>query len=75
MKQATFTELRNHAKHYFDIVETGESVRVVRNGKPIADIVPVAADLPSWKRRKAQPLVLDSISVSRMILDERKLGS
>ena len=75
MKQATFTELRNHAKHYFDIVETGESVRVVRNGKPIADIVPVAADLPAWKRRKAQPLVLDSISVSRMILDERKLGS
>lgn len=75
MKQATFTELRNHAKHYFDIVETGESVRVVRNGKPIADIVPVAADLPSWKRRKAQPLVLDSVSVSRMILDERKLGS
>lgn len=75
MKQATFTELRNHAKHYFDIVETGESVRVVRNGKPIADIVPVAADLPSWKRRKAQPLVLDSVSVSRMIQDERKLGS
>ena len=75
MKQATFTELRNHAKHYFDMVETGESVRVVRNGKPIADIVPVAADLPSWKRRKAQPLVLDSVSVSRMIQDERKLGS
>ena len=74
MKQATFTELRNHAKHYFDIVETGECVRVLRNGKPIADIVPVAADLPSWKRRKAQPLVLDSDSVSRMILDERKLG-
>lgn len=74
MKQATFTELRNHAKHYFDIVEAGECVRVLRNGKPIADIVPVAADLPSWKRRKAQPLVLDSDSVSRMILDERKLG-
>lgn len=74
MKQATFTDLRNHAKHYFDLVETGESVRIVRNGKPVADIVPIAADLPSWKRRTAQPLVLDSVALSRLILDERKLG-
>ena len=74
MKQATFTEVRNHAKHYFDLVASGESVRVLRNGKPIADVVPVVADLPSWKRRKAQPLVLDGISVSRMILEERGTG-
>ncbi|MBK6727285.1 MAG: type II toxin-antitoxin system Phd/YefM family antitoxin [Xanthomonadales bacterium] len=71
MKQATFTEVRNHAKAYFDIVESGESVRVLRNGKAIADIVPVVADLPSWKRRKAQPLVLRGVSVSRLILEDR----
>jgi antitoxin (DNA-binding transcriptional repressor) of toxin-antitoxin stability system len=71
MKQATFTEVRNHAKSYFDLVESGESVRVLRNGKPIADIVPVIADLPSWKKRQVQPLVLDGVSISRMILDER----
>jgi prevent-host-death family protein len=74
MKQATFTEVRNHAKQYFDIVEAGESVRVLRNGKPIADIVPIQADLPSWKRRQAQPMILDGVSVSRMILDEREAG-
>lgn len=72
MKQATFTELRNHAKQYFDIVESGESVRVLRNGKPIADIIPIAADLPSWKRLRAQPLALDGVSISRMILEERE---
>lgn len=71
MKQATFTEIRSHAKQYFDIVEAGESVRVLRNGKPIADIVPVVANLPSWKRRKVQPLMLDGVSISRMILEER----
>lgn len=71
MRQATFTELRNHAKTYFDLVESGESVRVLRNGKPIADIVPIAADLPSWKRRRAQPLVLDGVSLSRIVLEER----
>ena len=72
MKRATFTELRNHAKQYFDLVEAGESVRVLRNGKPIADIVPVPANLPSWKRRTAQPLVLEGIAVSRVILEERE---
>jgi antitoxin (DNA-binding transcriptional repressor) of toxin-antitoxin stability system len=74
MRQATFTEVRNHAKQYFDLVEAGEAVRVLRNGKPIADIVPVMADLPSWKRRQAQPLVLDGVSVSRMILEDRAAG-
>lgn len=74
MKQATFTDVRNHAKKYFDMVASGESVRVLRNGKPIADIVPIMVDLPSWKRRKAQPLVLDGVSMSRMILGEREAG-
>ena len=72
MKQATFTEVRNHAKQFFDIVEAGESVRVLRNGKPIADIVPIVNDLPSWKRRKAQPIILDGLSVTKMILEERE---
>jgi prevent-host-death family protein len=72
MKQASFTEVRNHAKQYFDIVEAGESVRVLRNGKPIADIVPIVTDLPSWKRRKAQPILLDGVSVSQMILQDRE---
>jgi prevent-host-death family protein len=72
MKQATFSELRNHAKRYFDFVEAGETVRVVRNGKPIADIVPVSQDLPSWKRRQAQPLVIEGASLSRIILEDRE---
>ena len=71
MKQATFTEIRNHAKQYFDLVESGESVRVLRNGKPIADIVPIRPDLPSWKQREPVPLVLEGVSVSRLILEER----
>jgi antitoxin (DNA-binding transcriptional repressor) of toxin-antitoxin stability system len=75
MKLVTFTEVRNHAKAYFDVVASGETVRVLRNGKPIADIVPVMADLPSWKRRRAQPLLLDGVSIGRMILEEREAGA
>ena len=72
MRQVAFTELRTHAKAFFDLVEMGEAVRVMRNGKAIADIVPVVADLPSWKRRAAQPLVLDGVSISQLILNERE---
>ncbi len=75
MKQATFTDFRNHAKQYFDMVEAGETVRVVRNGKAIADIIPVLPDLPSWKQRKASPLIIDGVSASRMIMEEREANS
>lgn len=72
MRQVAFTELRNHAKTFFDLVETGEAIRILRNGKPIADIVPVAPDLPSWKRKVAQPLVLEGVAISQLILQERE---
>ena len=71
MRQATFTELRNQAKTFFDAVERGEVVRVFRNGKPIADIVPVGSETPSWKRRVAQPLVIKGVSLSAEILKDR----
>jgi prevent-host-death family protein len=70
MRDATFTELRNHAKDYFDAVEGGDTVRVFRNGKPIAEIVPIRSGTPSWKR-KAVPLTLKGVSLSREILSDR----
>ena len=70
MKQVTFTELRKHAKTSFDFAESGEMIRVLRNSKPIADIVAVMADLPSWRRRKTRPLVIGGESVSRLTLEE-----
>jgi len=71
MRDATFTELRNHAKDYFDAVESGVTVRVFRNGKPIAEIVPVRSGAPSWKRQ-ATPLTVKGVSLSREILGDRK---
>lgn len=71
MREATFTELRNQAKRYFDLVEAGEIVRVLRNGKPIAEIHPIPRDLPSWKQRPARPLVIGGDAISRVVLDDR----
>jgi antitoxin (DNA-binding transcriptional repressor) of toxin-antitoxin stability system len=70
MREATFTELRNHAKDYFDAVEGGDTVRVFRNGKAIAEIVPVRSGVPSWKGRTA-PLTVKGVSLSREILSDR----
>jgi len=70
MKDATFTELRNHAKHYFDAVEGGDTVRIFRNGKPIAEIVPIRSGVASWKRQ-ATPLTVKGLSLSREILSDR----
>ncbi len=70
MPDATFTELRNRAKYFFDAVEGGQSVRVFRNGKPIAEIVPIRSGTPSWKRQMT-PLTIKGLSLSREILSDR----
>lgn len=49
MREATLTELRKHAKDYFDAIEGGDTVRIFRNGKPIAEIVPFRSGVASWK--------------------------
>jgi prevent-host-death family protein len=70
LPDVTFTELRNRAKFYFDAVESGESLRVSRNGRSIADIVPIKAETPSWKRT-ATPLAVKGLSLSRELLHDR----
>ena len=70
MQEITFAELRKHTKDYFDAVEGGDTVRVFRNGKPIAEIVPIRAGIPSWKRQ-AMPLTVKGVCLSRELLNDR----
>lgn len=71
MRETTFTELRNHAKSFFDTVEEGETVRVYRNGRPIADIVPIKMAVPAWKKPPQTRLSLDSLSLGDEVLADR----
>ncbi|HEX4495058.1 MAG TPA: type II toxin-antitoxin system prevent-host-death family antitoxin [Thermoanaerobaculia bacterium] len=71
MRETTFTELRNHAKTFFDAVEEGETVRVYRNGRPVADIVPVKARTPAWKKPPQVRLSLGSMSLGDEVLADR----
>jgi len=75
MRQVSFTEFRKNAASFFNSVEQGETIRVLRHGKPIAEVVPTRAvpRMLSWKRRG---LMLETVgaSLSREILRERKRG-
>ena len=76
MKTVTFTEFRKNASEVLDLVEKGESIRVLRHGKAIARIVP--AELreakPAWKRPGLR-LVTAGGSLGRAVLGERRASS
>jgi prevent-host-death family protein len=70
MQETNIVELRKNIKHYFDAVQNGEVVRVYRNGKPIAEIVPVTGSDRSWKRETLR-LTVPGLSLSREVLKDR----
>tara|TARA_A100001037_G_C14892247_1_gene518946 strand:+ start:278 stop:514 length:237 start_codon:yes stop_codon:yes gene_type:complete len=72
MKTVTFTEFRKHASELFSDVEQGEKLVVVRHGKPIAEISPVAtaSSQPAWKQ-PALRLSSEGTGLSAAIVEDR----
>jgi prevent-host-death family protein len=70
MRETTFSELRRHAKDYLDAVESGETVRIYRRGRPVADIVPVRPEEPSWKR-PVRRLTISGASAAAAVIADR----
>lgn len=71
MKTVNFTEFRNRASDMLTDVEHGETLVVVRHGRPIAEVSPLVNGQPSWKR-PALRLSTKGMSLSAAILEERK---
>ncbi len=73
MKTVTFTEFRKNASEVLDLVEQGETIRILRHGKAIARIVPAESDegQPTWKRPGPR-LVTIGGSLSSAIVEERR---
>jgi len=73
MQIATFTQLRNNAKFYFDAVENGEVVKIKRHGKIIAEIKPTTDDDTNhtWKD-PALRLAIKGAALSKTILEDRE---
>jgi prevent-host-death family protein len=73
MKTLTFSDFRKNASQVLDLVEGGESIRVLRHGRAIAKIVPaeLRQTKPAWKRPGLR-LVASGASLSRAVLEERR---
>jgi len=74
MKSVSFTEFRRHASGLFTRVQEGETLVILRHGRPIAEIIPAAegeAKAPSWKRPGLR-LVARGARLSTAILEGRK---
>ena len=74
MVTISFTQLRQNAKAYFDVVEKGGMVRVSRHGKIIAEISSPTRKYAN-KLKSIHPLVIPGVSLSRAVLEERKKSS
>jgi prevent-host-death family protein len=82
MQTLSLSEFRANASEMLDLVEKGETVRILRHGKPVAELVPVrdkaqaAEPPPAWKR-PFEPLRIvrpDGKSGAQLIIDEREAG-
>jgi prevent-host-death family protein len=80
MQTIPLSEFRANASAVIDLVERGETVRILRHGKPVAELVPVTNDttprVPSWKR-VIEPLHIirpDGKTGAQFIVEEREAG-
>ncbi len=73
MRTMAFTEFRKNASGVLDLVEKGETIRVLRHGKAVAKIVPTDSReaKPAWKRPGLR-LSVPGESLSRAVLEERR---
>ena len=72
------SEFRANTAAMIDLVERGETVRILRHGKPVADLVPTQPQaeqkVPRWKL-PIEPLNIkwpEGMSGAKMIIEERE---
>ncbi|MCX7169996.1 MAG: prevent-host-death protein [Proteobacteria bacterium] len=73
-REAALTELRHHAKDYFNAVAGADTLLVFRYGKPIAEKAPVRCGIPSWKRQATPPTVKGLSHHRRQLPATRQAG-
>ena len=76
MKTISFTDFRKKASGFITEVEHGETIVLLRRGKPVAEVVPFSDrvhKIPSWKRPGIR-LKIKGSDLSSAILEERESG-
>lgn len=76
MKILTFTDFRKNASGFITEVEHGETLVLLRRGKPVAEVIPFSDETlqkPSWKKPVIR-LQIKGSDLSSAILQEREAG-
>lgn len=80
MQTIPLSEFRANTSAMIDLVEKGETVRILRHGKPVAELVPVqpqeVKSVPRWKV-PIEPLHIvrpDGKTGAQLIIEEREGG-
>jgi prevent-host-death family protein len=73
MTTVTLTEFRSHVSGMLTRVEHGETLVVLRHGRPIAEVFPAAreGDTPASWKKPALRLTAKGAALSSAILEER----
>lgn len=74
MKTITFTDFRKKASGFITEVEHGETLVLIRHGKPVAEIIPFTDKprmIPAWKQPGIH-LQIQGSDLSSAILEDRE---
>ena len=74
MKTLLFTDFRKKASSFISEVEHGETLVLLRHGKPVAEVIPFSDDsltIPAWKKPGIR-LQINGRDLSSAILEERE---
>lgn len=79
MQVLALSALRADISSMIDLVQQGETVRILRHGKPVADLVPVQevplSRQPSWKQPFEPVALPPDASLAQAVLHEREVGA
>lgn len=71
MVQVKSTELPKKITKLMDKVESGESVQIMKSGRPIAVLYPLVSKRQGWKRDIKKIKLPDTVYVQSYIEEER----
>ena len=74
MKTIPVTDFRKNASSFIDEVEHGETLILIRRGKPVAEIIPFSVrpqKIPAWKQSNTR-LQIEGSDLSSAILEDRE---
>lgn len=77
MKSIAFTDFRKKASDLITEVEHGETIVLLRRGKPVAEVVPFSDKghrSPAWKQPGTR-LRIEGSDLSSAILEDREMTS